>query len=110
MTRAVPAASHRVKGSPRIQIPMRMVDSGPTMPACAAMPAPMRSMAIMTMSTGAAVQRMAFSTDSHNTSGATMAAPKGRSATNWARQHRQATVVAKPTRRSAPMRCTISPL
>ena len=89
---------------------MRMVDSGPTMPVWAAMPAPMRSMAIITMSTGAAVHSVALSTDSQITSGATTAALRGRSSTNCSRQHRQATVVARPTSRSEPMRLTISPL
>ena len=51
-TSAVPAATHTVNGSPKIHTPMRMVDSGPTMPVWAAMPAPMRSMAIITISTG----------------------------------------------------------
>ncbi len=31
-TSAVPAASHGVKGSPRMTMPMAMVDSGPIMP------------------------------------------------------------------------------
>ncbi|EER58950.1 hypothetical protein AcdelDRAFT_3474 [Acidovorax delafieldii 2AN] len=87
-----------------------MVDSGPTMPVCAAMPAPMRSIAIITMSTGTAVHRVALSTDSQTTSGATAAALRGRTSTNCSRQHRHATVVARPTSRSEPMRCTISPL
>ncbi len=41
------------------------------MPACEAIAAPMRSMAIITISTGAKVQAVAFSTDSHSTGGAT---------------------------------------
>ena len=32
ITSTVPAATHAVKGSPRIHTPMRMVDKGPTMP------------------------------------------------------------------------------
>ncbi|MNF11579.1 hypothetical protein D3C80_2128200 [compost metagenome] len=74
------------------------------------MPAPMRSIAIITISTGTAVHSVALSTDSQITSGATSAALMGRSTTNCSRQHRQATVVAKPTRRSEPRRLTSSPL
>ena len=51
--------------------PIRMVDSGPIMPVCAATPAPMRSIAIITISTGAKVHSVALSTDSQITSGAT---------------------------------------
>ena len=74
------------------------------------MPAPMRSMAIITISTGAAVHKVALSTDNQITSGATAAALNGRSTANCSRQHRHATVVASPTNRSDPRRCTISPL
>jgi hypothetical protein len=44
-----------------------MVDSGPIMPVCAVSVAPMRSMAIITISTGAKVHSRAFSSDSHST-------------------------------------------
>ena len=71
ITSTVPAAIHAVNGSPRITTPIRMVDIGPTMPVCAAIAAPMRSMAIITISTGTAVHRVALSTDSQITSGAT---------------------------------------
>ncbi len=87
-----------------------MVESGPIMPACAAAPAPMRSIAIITSSTGTAVQNTALSTDRPSTSGATSAAESGRNTTNWAMQHTHATVVARPTSRSEPTRRTISPL
>ena len=109
-TSAVPAATHTVNGSPRIHTPMRMVDKGPTMPVCAVVPAPTRSMAIITMSTGAAVHSVAFRMDSQTTSGATTAALRGRSNTNCNRHSRHATEVARPTSRSEPRRRTISPL
>ena len=41
------------------------------MPVCAATVAPTRSMAIITISTGAKVHSVALSTDSHSTCGAT---------------------------------------
>ena len=72
--------------------------------------APMRSIAIITSSTGMAVHSVALSSDSQITSGATAAALKGRSTTNCSRQHRHATDVASPTSRSEPRRLTISPL
>ena len=56
-----------------------MVDKGPIMPVWADRLAPMRSIAIITISTGAAVQTVAFSSDSQITSGATTAALHGRS-------------------------------
>lgn len=87
-----------------------MVDSGPTMPVCAVRPGPMRSMAIITMTTGAAVHRTALATDRAITSGATAAADSGRSSTNCSRHSRQATVVAQPTSRSDPSRRTSWPL
>ena len=73
-----------------------MVDMGPTMPTWDAALAPMRSMAIITMSTGAAVHSKALSTDSHSTSGATRAADSGRSRANCSRHNTQATLVASP--------------
>ena len=91
--------------------PIKMVDMGPTMPACDAMLAPMRSIAIMTISTGATVHSVALSKDSQITSGATAhAALTGRSTPNCRTHSKQATVLASPTRRSAPRRLTISPL
>ena len=44
----------------------------------------MRSMAIITISTGAKVHSVALSSDSHSTSGATIAADSGLSSTNCA--------------------------
>ena len=58
ITSTVPAAIHTVKGSPRITTLIRMVDIGPTIPVWAAIEAPMRSTAIITASTGKAVQRV----------------------------------------------------
>ncbi len=89
---------------------MAMVDMGPIMPVCAARPAPMRSIAIITISTGAKVHRVALSSDSQMTSGATAAADSGRSSPNCAMHSTQATVVARPTRRVEPRRLTSSPL
>ena len=87
-----------------------MVDSGPIMPVCAVSGAPMRSMAIITSSTGATVHSVPFSSDSHTTSGATSAADSGRSSTNCSRHSTQATLLAQPVRRSAPRRFTAAPL
>ena len=41
-TRAVPPTIHGVNGSPRISAPIASVDSGPTMPTCAVIVAPIR--------------------------------------------------------------------
>ena len=89
---------------------IRMVDMGPIMPVWAARPGPMRSIAIMTRITGKAVQAVALSRDSQITSGATAAADSGRSTANCAMHNTQATLVARPPSRSAPSRCTSSPL
>ena len=64
----------------------------------------MRSIAIITISTGAKVHSVALSTDSQITSGATASAASGRSSKNCAMHSRQATLVASPVRRSAPRR------
>ena len=80
------------------------------MPICAAAAAPMRSIAIITISTGATVQAVAFSTDSHSTGGATCAALHGRRSRNCAMHSMQATLLASPVSRSAPSRFTSSPL
>ena len=109
-TSTVPAAIHAVNGSPRITTPIRIVDSGPIMPVCAAIVAPMRSIAIITISTGANVHATAFSTDSQITCGATCSAEIGLSSRNCTMHSTQATVVARPVRRSAPSRLTSSPL
>ena len=87
-----------------------MVDTGPTMPVCAVAPAPMRSMAIITISTGAKVQAVAFSSDSHSTAGGTTAAVKGLTSRNCTMHSTQATDVARPVSRSEPRRRTSSPL
>ena len=111
ITSTVPAPTQAVKGSPKISTPIKMVDIGPTMPACAAMLAPMRSIAIITISTGATVHSVALSNDSQITSGATAcAALSGRSSTNCRMHSTQATVLTSPTSRNAPRRLTISPL
>ncbi|MCY1383655.1 hypothetical protein D9M69_718040 [compost metagenome] len=90
---------------------MMMVDIGPIMPVCAARPAPMRSIAIITITTGAKVHSVALSSESQITSGATaVAALMGRSRTNCSRQRRHATLVARPTSRMEPRRLTSSPL
>ena len=71
----------------------------------------MRSIAIITDQTGSAVHSVALSTDSQITCGATcVAASIGRSSTNCAMHSTQATLVASPTSRSEPSRCTNSPL
>ncbi len=69
ITKAVPAATQAVKGSPKINTPIRMVDIGPIMPVWEAIAAPMRSIAIITAHTGSAVHNVALSTDSQITSG-----------------------------------------
>ena len=73
---------------------MVMVAIGPIMPVCAVSPGPIRSMAIITISTGATVQAEALSSDSHITCGAMPSSDKGRSSTNCKMQHKQATVLA----------------
>ena len=68
-------------------------------------------MAIITISTGAKVHSVALSTDSQITCGATsVAAEIGRRIRNCAMQNTQATLVARPVRRSEPRRLTTSPL
>ena len=59
-------------------MPIRIVDSGPIMPVCAATAAPTRSIAIITISTGAKVHSVALSTESQITCGATASADIGR--------------------------------
>src|SRR5271163_3742651 len=108
-TSKVPTATHAVKGSPS-SAAISMVESGPIAPVCAVSVAPIRSIAIITMSTGAKVHSVAFSTESHKTCGATAIAASGRSSRNCAMQMMQATDVASPVRRNAPSRCTSSPL
>ena len=66
-TSTVPAATHAVNGSPSSSVARRMVDSGPKLPVCAVSEAPIRSMAIITMRTGAKVQTVAFNTESQST-------------------------------------------
>ena len=72
--------------------------------------APIRSIAIMTMRTGAKVHRVALSTESHSTGAATAMLLIGLSRRNCAIQMRQATLVARPVSRRAPSRFTSSPL
>ena len=67
ITSTVPTPTQAVKGSTRISTPINMVDIGP------AILAPMRSIAINTISTAAARQTVALSSDSLITSGATPA-------------------------------------
>src|ERR1019366_8523086 len=109
-TSTVPATIQPVNGSPRMMTLIRIVDSGPIMPVCAATDAPTRSIAIITMSTGAKVQSVALSTESQMTCGATASANIGLNTMNCAMQNRHATLVARPVRRKAPMRLTSSPL
>ena len=107
----VPPITHRFIGSSSSSTPIRMVDIGPTIPTCAASPEPMRSIAIMTSITGTTVHAVALNSDSHSTSGATAnAVSSGRKITNWAIHSTHATLVANPTKRSEPRRCTSSPL
>ena len=62
----MPAATQGVNGSPRIRVPIRIVLTGPIIPVCAVVVAPTRSMAIMSMSTGATVHAVALTSDSHD--------------------------------------------
>ena len=87
-----------------------MVDSGPIIPVWAVSVAPMRSMASITITTGAKVHSVAFSKDKTMTGGATQAASSGRNSTNCKMHSKQATEVAQPVSRSAPKRCTSAPL
>ena len=81
------------------------------MPTCAAKPAPKRSMASITSTTGTTVQAVALSTESHHTAPSSVASTdQERSTANWAIQKRHATQLASPTSRSAPRRRTSSPL
>ena len=90
---------------------MAMVDIGPTIPTWAARPAPTRSIAIMTSTTGTTVHKVALRTESHTTSGATShTEARGRNTTNCVIHSTHATLVARPTRRIEPSRWTISPL
>ncbi len=71
----------------------------------------MRSIAIIKKSTGAKVQATALSTESHSTgAGIKSIDDRGRRITNCPMQKPQATLVARPVRRSAPRRLTSSPL
>lgn len=100
-----------MNGSPRISTPIAIVATGPTMPACDVTAAPTRSIASITIGTGAMVHGVAFSAGSRGTGGATCsAACHGRRTRYCAMHSTQATDVARPVRRSAPMRCTTSPL
>ena len=64
----------------------------------------------ITNNTGATVHAVALSNANHSTCGDTSAADIGLSMANCNRQHRQATLDAKPTKRKAPTRLTICPL
>ena len=77
---------------------------------CAVNAAPIRSMAIITMRTGATVQAKAFRSANHKTGFGTSIADKGRKTKNCTMQQTHATLVAQPTNRIAPMRCTSCPL
>ena len=70
----------------------------------------MRSIAIMTSSTGNTVHAVALSKDSHSTGSGTCALAMGLSSTNCRMQKKHATVVARPARRKAPRRWTNWPL
>jgi hypothetical protein len=109
-TNTVPAMIHALNGSSKIHTPMSSVNMGPIMPVCDVKPGPMRSMAIMTKSTGNTVQRVALSKDNQSTGSGTEAEANGLSSTNCNKQKPQATEVAKPTKRNEPKRCTSCPL
>src|ERR1700680_3468114 len=83
MTRTVPAAAHAVNGSPNRMTAIRIVESGPIAPVCAVSEAPIRSIAIITIRTGAKVHAVAFNAESQRTCGATAMALKGLNAKNW---------------------------
>jgi hypothetical protein len=106
----VPNSTQAVMRSPSIHAPSVNVTNGPIMPTCAVSAAPILSMAIITMRTGATVQAKALISESPITSGGTSAAETGLSNKNCAIQHRQATVDARPTKRKEPILCTNSPL
>ena len=69
MTSAVPASCRLVTGSSSSQLPRNKVETGPTIPVCAAGPAPMRATASMVMKTGRTVQSVAFRADNCHTTG-----------------------------------------
>ncbi len=54
--RTVPAACHKLKGSPRICVAMIIVASGPTVEMMAALPAPISFMPSATIKVGITVQ------------------------------------------------------
>src|SRR6267142_4143078 len=89
-TSTVPAAVHAVNGSPSSATAIKMVDSGPMVPACEVSEAPILSIAIITMTTGAKVHTVAFNAESHRTWGATAMALQGLKTRNWAMQMRHA--------------------
>ena len=63
----MPANWIPVIGSSSITAPRNNVDTGPTMPACEVVPAPMRATAIIVMKTGSTVQKKALNIDSQYT-------------------------------------------
>ena len=71
----------------------------------------MRSMAIMTISTGTTVHSVPLTRLSHRTGGGIRpTSPSWRNRMNCSRHSTQATALAQPASRMAPMRCTTSPL
>jgi hypothetical protein len=108
-TNKVPSPIHALNGSPNTHTPNNKVDKGPTIPVCEVSAAPIRSIANITISTGATVQAVALSKPHHQTStGITVLS--GRNKANCAKQQMQATEDAHPTNRIEPMRWTTSPL
>jgi hypothetical protein len=106
----VPTAIQLENGSSRTTALIAIVDSGPSIPACAATDAPTRSIAIITIRTGATVHAVPLSTDSQITGAATCAVDSGRRIANCAMHSTHATTLAEPTMRSEPSRATSRPL
>lgn len=66
-TKAVPANCQLVIGSFKKMAPKNSVDTGPIMPACEVLAAPMRLTAIIVKNTGNTVQKDALTSDNHST-------------------------------------------
>ena len=110
MTATVPAASQTVNGSPSTQTPSAIVAMGPAMPHCAAMGAPMRPMAIITITTGKKVHTVPLIADNQSTSGATTKPVSGLINKKCPMHNTLATDEAKQAKRAAPSLRTTSPV
>ena len=110
MTRAVPSSCKGVMGSVNIQNPKNKVETGPTIPACEALLAPIRATAIIVKKTGNTVHSVALIKDKPQTGRVWLKrVEKGRNTAYWRRQAIQETDIASATSRKVPTRCKSSP-